>query len=67
MNRKFIIFLLFIIPFVAQFVFLPFVNKSHPVILGLPLLQFWLFLWLILSPVCLFIVYRLQKVWGEIE
>ncbi|MED3826495.1 DUF3311 domain-containing protein [Priestia megaterium] len=67
MNRKFIIFILFIIPSIAQFAFLPFVNNIHPIIFGLPLLHLWLFLWVFLTPVCTFIIYRLQKSWGDIE
>ncbi|WP_418055536.1 DUF3311 domain-containing protein [Priestia megaterium] len=54
-------------PFIAQFAFLPFVNNIHPIIFGLPLLHLWLFLWVFLTPVCTFIIYRLQKSWGDIE
>jgi hypothetical protein len=66
MNRS-IIFILVIIPFVAQLVALPLVNKIHPFILGFPLFHFWLFIWMILTPVCTWGVYLIQKSRGELE
>ncbi|AKO91359.1 DUF3311 domain-containing protein [Priestia filamentosa] len=67
MNKKFTIFLLSLIPFLGQFAFLPLVNRIHPIIFGLPLLHFWLFLWIILTPIITFIIYRVQKTEGDVE
>jgi hypothetical protein len=61
MSKKFLIFILFIIPFITQLFMLPLVNKSQPVILGLPLLEFWFFLWILLTPICSLIIHQLQK------
>ncbi|WP_290587119.1 DUF3311 domain-containing protein [Alicyclobacillus sp.] len=48
--RRFIVFILFIVPFLAQLVALPWVNRIHPIILGFPLLHFWLLIWMVLTP-----------------
>jgi FtsH-binding integral membrane protein len=67
MNKKFIIVILIVLPFVLMLGAIPFVNRIHPIILGLPFFQFWLFLGMILTPVCTFVIYRLQKSEGSIE
>ncbi|PAE25654.1 hypothetical protein CHI10_06685 [Bacillus sp. 7894-2] len=41
-------------------VLLPAANRIEPYILGLPFLLFWIAVWMILSSVILFIVYRLD-------
>ncbi|MBT2695938.1 DUF3311 domain-containing protein [Bacillus sp. ISL-40] len=61
MGRKFMKFILIILPFISQLAVLPFVNRIDPIILGLPFLQFWLFLWIVLTPLCTFGIYQLQK------
>lgn len=66
MVRKFIIFVLIILPLLSLAV-LPFVNRIGPIILGLPFLQFWFFLWIILTPICSFGIYQLQKSQGSID
>ncbi len=52
--------LLLIIPFIGMCVLLPVANRIEPYILGLPFLLFWIVLWMILSSVILFIVYKLD-------
>ncbi|HWL24599.1 DUF3311 domain-containing protein [Peribacillus asahii] len=67
MNKKFLIYLLTVLPFVIMLVAIPFVNRIHPIIFGLPFLSFWLFLGMIITPICTYIIYRLQKSEGSIE
>ena len=49
------------IPFITLVFALPFVNRTEPVILGLPFLLFWILSWLILTPAILFTAYVLEK------
>lgn len=64
---KVLIFVLVLIPFLAQLVALPLVNKIHPFILGFPLFHFWLLIWMLLTPVFTWAVYKIQKSRGEFE
>jgi hypothetical protein len=66
MVKKFKIFLI-ILPFISQLAVLPFVNRIDPIILGLPFLQFWFFLWIVLTPLCTFGIYRIQKSEGSLD
>ncbi|WP_066072502.1 DUF3311 domain-containing protein [Neobacillus soli] len=52
--------LLLIIPFIGMGALLPLANRIEPYVLGLPFLLFWIVLWMILSSVVLFIVYKLD-------
>jgi hydrogenase-4 membrane subunit HyfE len=52
--------LLLLIPFIGMCVLLPLANRIEPYILGVPFLLFWVGLWMILSSVILFIVYKLD-------
>jgi Protein of unknown function (DUF3311) len=65
--KKILLVLLIVLPFLAQLVVLPFVNRIDPIILGLPFLQFWLFLWIVLTPFCTFGIYQLQKSQGGLD
>jgi hypothetical protein len=65
--KKTCIVILAIIPFIAQLVALPLVNKIHPLILGFPLLHFWLLLWMILTPLFTMSIYMIQKSKGDNE
>ncbi|USK87519.1 DUF3311 domain-containing protein [Peribacillus asahii] len=67
MGKKFISLILVVLPFIFMLGAIPFVNRIDPIILGLPFLHFWLFLGTILSPICTFVIYRLQKSEGRIE
>ncbi|WP_141434255.1 DUF3311 domain-containing protein [Bacillus sp. 03113] len=60
MDKKFIIFLLAVIPFL-QLALLPFVNRIEPLIFGLPLIHFWFFLSVVITPLCTWGIYALQK------
>jgi hypothetical protein len=65
--RQFLISLIVVIPFVAQLVVIPWVNHIYPIIFGFPFFHFWLLLWMILTPLFTFAVYRIQKSQGEID
>ncbi|WP_425609211.1 DUF3311 domain-containing protein [Ureibacillus aquaedulcis] len=65
--RRLIIAILAALPFVMMLGAIPFVNRIHPIILGLPFFHFWLFLGMIIVPICTYIIYRLQKSEGSIE
>ncbi|MBH0171255.1 DUF3311 domain-containing protein [Fictibacillus sp. 18YEL24] len=67
MMKKFLMIVLISAPFIAQLVVLPFVNRIDPIIFGLPFLQFWLFLWIVLTPFCTLGIYQLQKSEGSLD
>jgi hypothetical protein len=67
MGRKFIKSLLIILPFISQLAVLPLVNRFDPIVLGLPFLQFWLFLWIVLTPLCTLGIYQLDKSEGSLD
>ncbi len=48
-----------LIPVLALVAALPFVNRLHPVVLGLPFLLFWILAWVLLTPLFLAISYAL--------
>lgn len=49
------------IPFIALVLMLPLVNTINPVILGLPFILFWIFLWVLATPGLLYIAYLMEK------
>lgn len=49
------------VPFITLVLALPFVNRLEPVILGLPFLLFWILLWVVLTPVILFLAYLAER------
>jgi hypothetical protein len=65
--KNILIFILAVIPFIAQLIALPLVNRIHPLILGFPMLHFWLLLWMILTPLFTLGIYRIQKSSGGVE
>jgi hypothetical protein len=67
MAKKYMKLVLIILPFIAQLAVLPFVNRIDPVILGLPFLQFWLFLWIVLTPLFTFGIYQIDKSEGSLD
>ncbi|MFY0760817.1 DUF3311 domain-containing protein [Metabacillus dongyingensis] len=67
MGKKFISVILVVLPFILMLGALPFANRIEPIILGLPFLHFWLFLGMLLTPICTYVFYRLQKSEGSIE
>ena len=49
------------IPFLTLVLALPFVNRVEPFVLGLPFVLFWILLWVALTPVSLFLAYKIEK------
>ncbi|TCP30593.1 uncharacterized protein DUF3311 [Scopulibacillus darangshiensis] len=60
MNRIFEV-ILFLIPFIAQLLLLPWVNKADPFVIGLPFFFFWWLLWLLATPFFTLAIYKLRK------
>jgi len=52
--------LLALIPILGVIVGAPFVNRVTPLVFGMPLVLAWMVLWLILTSVCMGIVYALD-------
>ncbi len=50
-------FVLAVLPFVGMLVLIPFVNRVEPYILDLPFLLFWIVLWVVITSVCMTVVY----------
>jgi hypothetical protein len=48
------------IPFVTLCFSVPLWDRVHPLVLGLPFNLFWLMLWTLLTPVCLWRAYRVE-------
>jgi hypothetical protein len=46
------------LPWIGMLVLVPFANRVEPYVLGLPFLLFWIVLWVVLTAVCMSIVYR---------
>ncbi|RHW33435.1 DUF3311 domain-containing protein [Lysinibacillus yapensis] len=57
--RKYSQFLL-IIPFIGMCLLLPWANRIEVFVFGLPFLLFWIALWMLLSSLILYIVYKLD-------
>ncbi|OUL06315.1 DUF3311 domain-containing protein [Bacillus spizizenii] len=66
MVKKALIVILILLPFV-QLALLPLVNRIEPIIFGLPFFHFWLLLWIIITPLCSFGIYQMQKQDGGLE
>jgi hypothetical protein len=49
-----------LIPFVTLCFSVPLWDRVHPLVLGLPFNLFWLMLWTLLTPVCLWCAYRAE-------
>lgn len=50
-----------IIPFVAMCFTVPLWDRVQPLVIGLPFNLFWLILWILLTPCCLWGAYRLDS------
>ncbi|AEP91155.1 MULTISPECIES: DUF3311 domain-containing protein [Bacillus] len=66
MVKKALIVILILLPFV-QLALLPLVNRIEPIMFGLPFFHFWLLLWIIITPLCSFGIYQMQKKDGGLE
>lgn len=53
--------LLALIPFVAVCFTVTLWDRVHPFVLGLPFNLFWLVLWILLTPLCLWGAYHFEK------
>jgi uncharacterized protein DUF3311 len=49
------------VPFVAMCFTVPLWDRAQPLVLGLPFNLFWLILWILLTPCCLWGAYRLEN------
>ncbi len=54
-------FALGIIPFVAMCFSVALWDRVEPLVLGLPFNLFWLTLWIVLTPCCMWGAYRLES------
>ncbi|MED4228364.1 DUF3311 domain-containing protein [Neobacillus cucumis] len=61
MGKKSIVVLLSIVPFILMLAAIPFVNRVQPIIFGLPFLAFWLFFGMLITPLCNYAIFKLQK------
>lgn len=66
MVKKALIVILILLPFV-QLALLPLVNRIEPIMFGLPFFHFWVLLWIIVTPLCSFGIYQMQKKDGGLE
>jgi 1-acyl-sn-glycerol-3-phosphate acyltransferase len=55
------------VPFLTLVLALPFVNRVEPLVFGLPFVLFWILLWVALTPVALFLAYRVEKKYNPPE
>jgi hypothetical protein len=58
-RHPLVAFLLALVPVVALVAGLPFVNRIHPIVLGLPFLLFWILGWVLVTPIFLAVAYFL--------
>nr|MDH3084328.1 DUF3311 domain-containing protein [Bacillus subtilis] len=67
MVKKALIVILILLPFV-QLALLPLVNRIEPIMFGLPFFPlFSALLWIIVTPLCSFGIYQMQKKDGGLE
>jgi hypothetical protein len=59
-SRIPVIIIGFCIPVIAILVLFPLYNRAEPFVLGFPFVYFWLFIWLLLTSLCLFVAYRID-------
>jgi hypothetical protein len=49
---------LIVVPFLGMLGGIPFANRVTPYVLGMPFLLFWVVLWVVLTSLILWVVYR---------
>ena len=54
-----------LVPVLALVAALPFVNRLHPLVLGLPFLLFWILGWVLATPLFLAVSYALVQKRGD--
>ncbi len=52
--------LLALIPFAAMCFSVPLWDRIEPVMFGLPFNLFWLISWILLTPLCMWVAYRIE-------
>lgn len=52
---------LFIIALAGNILVIPLVNHIHPVILSMPFFLFWILIWMIITPILTYLIYRIDK------
>jgi membrane protein required for beta-lactamase induction len=52
--------LLALIPFVGVCFFVPLWDRIYPMVLGIPFNLFWLILWIVISPLCMWGAYQFE-------
>ncbi|WP_395065718.1 DUF3311 domain-containing protein [Paraburkholderia silvatlantica] len=52
--------LLAALPFIGILIGVPFVNRTEPLVLGMPLVLAWIVMWVVLAAAIMGIVYRLD-------
>ena len=50
-------FVLAMLPFIGMLVLVPFVNRVEPYVFDLPFLLFWIVVWVVLTSVCMTVIY----------
>lgn len=50
-------FALATLPFIGMLVLVPFVNRVEPYVFDLPFLLFWIVVWVVLTSVCMTVIY----------
>ncbi len=50
-----------LVPVLALTLGIPFANRLEPRVFGLPFLLAWIVAWILLTPVCMAIVHRLDR------
>jgi Protein of unknown function (DUF3311) len=53
--------LLALVPFAAMCFSVPLWDRVQPMLLGIPFNLFWLISWIVLTPLCMWIAYRLES------
>ncbi|HLH86229.1 MAG TPA: DUF3311 domain-containing protein [Thermoplasmataceae archaeon] len=53
--------LLLLISFVGILVVAPLLNGVHILVLDMPLIMFWLFLWFFITPILTYAIYRIDE------
>ena len=50
-----------LIPFFAMCFTVPLWDRVYPFILGVPFNMFWIVIWIVLTPLCMYFAYRKEK------
>jgi pilus assembly protein TadC len=59
--------LLAVLPFIGVLICAPFVNTVKPYVFGLPFVIFWMVMWVVLTSIIMWIVYKIDPANRESE